>query len=55
MDHHYSTLQLVEHDATVQAPERARDATAFELDKRALAPEVSQTLLRDKKYDYLET
>lgn len=55
MDLQHSTLELVEHDEivrapelvkhdeTVQAPERDWDATAFELDASALVPEVSKT------------
>ena len=55
MDHHYSTLELVnndvtarapellKHDMTARAPERDYDATAFELDPSALAPQVSKT------------
>ena len=53
MDRHHSTLELVEHDETirapelvkhdetVRAPERDWDATAFELDASVLAPQVS--------------
>ena len=53
MDRHYSTLQLikhdettgalelVKHDETARSPERDYDATAFELDTSALAPQVS--------------
>ena len=56
MDRHYSTLELVNHDETARAlelvkhddtaraPERDYDATAFELDAAALAPQVSETL-----------
>lgn len=43
MDRHYSTLELVKHDETARAPERDWDATAFELDASALAPQVSRT------------
>ena len=43
MDRHYSTLELAKHDETTQAPERDYDATAFELDFSAMAPEVSKT------------
>ena len=55
MDRHYSTLELAKddetaqapelakHDGTARAPERDYDATAFELDPSALAPEVSKT------------
>lgn len=48
MDRHYSTLELVKHDETARAPERDWDATVFELDGSALAPQVSKTLVRDK-------
>ena len=41
MDRHYSTLELVKHDESAKAPERDYDATAFELDTSALAPQVS--------------
>lgn len=40
MNRHYSTLELVRHDETARAPERDYDATAFELDAGALAPQV---------------
>ncbi|KAL9076101.1 MAG: hypothetical protein Q9161_001148 [Pseudevernia consocians] len=40
MDRHFSTLELVKHDETASAPERDYDATAFELDATALAPQV---------------
>ena len=43
MDQHYSTLELAKHDETTQAPEGDHDATVFELDFSALAPEVSKT------------
>ena len=49
MDPHHSTLEVVEHDETTRAPERDWDATAFELDASALAPEVCKTLVRNKK------
>ena len=54
MDYHYSNLELTEHDTTSRAPELAKydetakaperdyDATAFELDANALAPQVSK-------------
>ena len=48
MDRHYSTLELVKHDETARAPERDWDATAFELDGSALAPQVRKTLVCDK-------
>ena len=48
MDRHYSTLELVKHDETARAPERNWETTAFELDKSALAPQVSKTLVRDR-------
>ena len=52
MDHHCSTtLELVEHDETIRAPERDWDATAYELDVSVLAPEVSKTLVRNKKFN----
>lgn len=40
MDRYYSTLELSKHDETARAPERDWDATAFELDPSAVAPEV---------------
>ena len=40
MDQHYSTLEHFRHDDTASAPERDYDATAFELDGAALAPQV---------------
>ena len=43
MDRDYSTLELAKHDETARAPERDYDATAFELDASALAPQVSKT------------
>ena len=43
MDQDYSTLELAKHDETARAPERDYDATAFELDASALAPQVSKT------------
>lgn len=49
MDRHYSTLELVKHDETARAPERDWDATAFELDPSAVAPEVCKKLVRNKK------
>ena len=49
MDRHHSTLELVQHDEAVRAPERDWDATAFELDASALAPEVSKGSVHDKK------
>ncbi|KAM0802654.1 hypothetical protein BDR22DRAFT_843688 [Usnea florida] len=39
MDRQYSTLELVRYDETTRAPERDWDATAFELDVGALAPQ----------------
>ena len=42
MDRHYSTLELVKHDETARAPEHHYDATAFEFDTSALAPQVSK-------------
>ena len=63
MDRQHSTLELVEHDETirapelvkhdetVRAPERDWDATAFELDASALAPQVSKGSVHDKKSD----
>ena len=44
MDRHYSTLELVKYDETAQAPQRDYDATAFELDASALAPQVCKNL-----------
>ncbi|KAL9071738.1 MAG: hypothetical protein Q9161_004002 [Pseudevernia consocians] len=52
MDRHYSTLELVKHDETTRAPERDYDATAFELDSSALAPEVSKTPYVARKVNY---
>lgn len=43
MEQQYSTLELVKYDETTKAPERDHDATAFELDASALAPQVSIT------------
>ena len=43
MEQQHSTLELVKHDETAKAPERDHDATAFELDASALAPQVSMT------------
>ncbi|CAD6587164.1 MAG: hypothetical protein ASARMPREDX12_002766 [Alectoria sarmentosa] len=40
MERHYSTLELVKFDETIGAPERDYDATAFELDTGACAPQV---------------
>ena len=59
MNRYHSRLELVEHNATVRAPERGSDAaperdwdaTAFELDASALAPEVSKKLVRNKKFN----
>ena len=48
MDRHYSTLELVRYDDTTRAPERDFDATAFELDASALAPEVIEDFLKKK-------
>lgn len=54
MERFYSTLELAGHDETARAPELVRydetaralerdyDATAFELDASALAPQVSR-------------
>ncbi len=42
MDRHYSTLELAKFDETARAPERDYDATAFEVDIGALAPQVNQ-------------
>lgn len=42
MDQNHSTLELTKHDKTTTAPERDYDATAFELDVGALAPQVSE-------------
>ena len=41
MERHHSTLELVKNDETARAPERDWDATAFELDTSASAPQVS--------------
>ena len=43
MEQHHSTLELVKYDESTKAPERDDDATAFELDASALAPQVSMT------------
>ena len=42
MERHYSTLELVKFDETIGAPERDYDATAFELDTGACAPQVNK-------------
>ena len=42
MKRHYSTLELVKFDETIRAPDRDYDATAFELDADALAPQVNK-------------
>ena len=42
MVRHYSTLELVRYDDTARAPERDYNATAFELDGAALAPQVNK-------------
>ena len=64
MDHHYSTLELantdvtgrapelVRHDTTARAPERDYDATAFELDASALAPQVNKTECMKRYFTY---
>ena len=61
MDHHYSTLELVANDTTgrspelvrydntARAPERDYDATAFEIDASALAPQVSRNIVLSGK------
>ena len=36
----YSSLELLNHDATANAPERDRSSEAPEVDKSAMAPEV---------------
>lgn len=51
MDRHYSTLELVKHDETARAPERDWDATAFELDGSALAPETVPETTPEVFYD----
>ena len=43
MDGHYSNLELAKFDDTARAPEFDHDATAFELDSSALAPQVGIT------------
>ena len=43
MERQHSALELVEYDETARAPERDHDATAFELDASAMAPQVSTT------------
>ena len=48
MDRHHSTLELVKFDESARAPERDKDATAFELDTSALAPQVSKIFARNK-------
>ena len=40
MDRQYSTLEVINHDEAARAPERDYDATAFELDASASAPQV---------------
>ena len=42
MDQQHSTLELVRHDESARAPECGYDATAFELDSSALAPQISK-------------
>lgn len=42
MERPYSTLELAKFDETISAPERDYNATAFELDTGALAPQVSK-------------
>ncbi|KAF6235742.1 hypothetical protein HO173_005937 [Letharia columbiana] len=51
MDRHYSTLELAKHDETARAPERDYDATAFELDTSALAPETVPDTTPQVLYD----
>ncbi|KAM0800348.1 hypothetical protein BDR22DRAFT_972912 [Usnea florida] len=51
MDRHYSTLELSKHDETARAPERDYDATAFELDTSALAPETVPDTAPEVSYD----
>lgn len=41
MDRYYSNLELAKFDETARAPEHDHDATAFELDTSALAPQVN--------------
>ena len=63
MDRHHSTLELVEHDETIRAPELVKhdetiraperdwDATAFELDASALVPEVCKALVLNERFN----
>lgn len=44
MDQHYSNLELTIFDEYARAPEYDHDATAFELDTSALAPQVNINL-----------
>ena len=50
MDQPPSTLELVRYDETARAPERDYDATAFELDLSASAPQVSKIQCMATKY-----
>ncbi len=43
MNEQYSNLELVRYDDTARAPERDYEATAFEPDASALAPQVCTT------------
>lgn len=49
MDRPHSTLELVKFDETARAPERDWDATAFELDTSASAPQVSTIRVPSKE------
>lgn len=46
-------LELVKHDETARAPERDYDATAFELDTSALAPQTVSDTTPEVFYDGL--
>ena len=63
MERDYSNLELAEHDQTTKfpelvkydesarAPECDHDATAFELDSSALAPQVSERYCITRRFD----
>ena len=50
MERDHPTLELAKHDETAKAPEVDHDATAFELDNSAFAPQVSMTLYVAREY-----
>ena len=49
MNEQYSDLELVRYDDTARAPERDYEATAFEPDASALAPQACSNELRGKR------